>query len=159
MTNVTIKQLAEEIGVSKTAITKKITPEMKIKYFAKNGNRFVINENGQKAIKVLFDKEFKEKSKTKNENQKETETKTDNREVFDLLKEELHKKDDYLKEKDKQIEQLQKLVEQQQILTLQANQKVERLEMEKEDQEDLLEKKKEKSRGFFARFFNNKEKN
>ncbi|HHT6741620.1 TPA: hypothetical protein ACSZKI_15195, partial [Listeria monocytogenes] len=127
--------------------------------FAKNGNRFVINENGQKAIKVLFDKEFKEKSKTENENQTETETKTDNREVFDLLKEELHKKDDYLKEKDKQIEQLQKLVEQQQILTLQANQKVERLEMEKEDQEDLLEKKKEKSRGFFARFFNNKEKN
>ncbi|EIP8213545.1 DUF536 domain-containing protein [Listeria monocytogenes] len=159
MTNVTIKQLAEEIGVSKTAITKKITPEMKIKYFAKNGNRFVINENGQKAIKVLFDKEFKEKSKTKNENQKETETKTDNREVFDLLKEELHKKDDYLKEKDKQIEQLQKLVEQQQILTLQANQKVERLEMEKEDQDDSLENKKEKSRGFFARFFNNKEKN
>ncbi|HAB8874567.1 TPA_asm: DUF536 domain-containing protein [Listeria monocytogenes] len=159
MTNVTIKQLAEEIGVSKTAITKKITPEMKIKYFAKNGNRFVINENGQKAIKVLFDKEFKEKSKTKNENQKETETKTDNREVFDLLKEELHKKDDYLKEKDKQIEQLQKLLEQQQILTLQANQKVERLEMEKEDQDDSLENKKEKSRGFFARFFNNKEKN
>ncbi|EAC5314618.1 DUF536 domain-containing protein, partial [Listeria monocytogenes] len=149
MANVTIKQLAEEIGVSKTAITKKITPEMKTKYFAKNGNRFVINENGQKAIKVLFDKEFKEKSKTENENQTETETKTDNREVFDLLKEELHKKDDYLKEKDKQIEQLQKLVEQQQILTLQANQKVERLEMEKEDQEDLLEKKKEKSRGFF----------
>lgn len=159
MANVTIKQLAEEIGVSKTAITKKITPEMKTKYFAKNGNRFVINENGQKAIKVLFDKEFKEKSKTENENQTETETKTDNREVFDLLKEELHKKDDYLKEKDKQIEQLQKLVEQQQILTLQANQKVERLEMEKEEQEDLLEKKKEKSRGFFARFFNNKEKN
>ncbi|HDT8866121.1 TPA: hypothetical protein REA03_003068, partial [Listeria monocytogenes] len=149
MANVTIKQLAEEIGVSKTAITKKITPEMKTKYFAKNGNRFVINENGQKAIKVLFDKEFKEKSKTENENQTETETKTDNREVFDLLKEELHKKDDYLKEKDKQIEQLQKLVEQQQILTLQANQKVERLEMEKEEQEDLLEKKKEKSRGFF----------
>ncbi|HHT6741623.1 TPA: hypothetical protein ACSZKI_15210, partial [Listeria monocytogenes] len=74
MANVTIKQLAEEIGVSKTAITKKITPEMKTKYFAKNGNRFVINENGQKAIKVLFDKEFKEKSKTENENQTETET-------------------------------------------------------------------------------------
>ncbi|EAG8497862.1 DUF536 domain-containing protein, partial [Listeria monocytogenes] len=64
-----------------------------------------------------------------------------------------------LKEKDKQIEQLQKLLEQQQILTLQANKKVERLEMDKEDQEDSLEKEKEKSQGFFARFFNNKEKN
>ncbi|EAA0173046.1 DUF536 domain-containing protein [Listeria monocytogenes] len=159
MANVTIKQLAEEIGVSKTAITKKITPEMKTKYFAKNGNRFVINENGQKAIKQLFGKEFKGKPETKNENRTKTEMKTDNQEVFDLLKEELHKKDNYLKEKDKQIAQLQKLLEQQQILTLQANKKVERLEMEKEDQEDSLEKKKEKSRGFFARFFNNKEKN
>ncbi|MGK3765266.1 HTH domain-containing protein, partial [Enterococcus faecium] len=51
MADKTIKELAEELGVSKTAINKKVSDKNRKLWFAKNGNKFVINETGQKAIK------------------------------------------------------------------------------------------------------------
>ncbi|MGC3310748.1 hypothetical protein ACPTG8_13590 [Enterococcus faecium] len=74
MADKTIKELAEELGVSKTAINKKVSDKNRKLWFAKNGNKFVINETGQKAIKSMFlvdnanlnRKLVGEKSKTKN---------------------------------------------------------------------------------------------
>ena len=67
----TIKELAEEIGVSKTAINKKVTIENRKTWFTKIGNRFVINEVGQKAIKYMFLENIEnQKSKTTNQNRK-----------------------------------------------------------------------------------------
>ncbi len=54
MSKKTIKELAEEIGVSKTAISKKVTETQKKKWFTKIGNQFVISEEGQKVIKSMF---------------------------------------------------------------------------------------------------------
>ena len=50
----TIRELAEELGVSKTAINKKVSDSERKQWFSKNGNRFLVNENGQKAIKLMF---------------------------------------------------------------------------------------------------------
>ncbi|WP_107600275.1 DUF536 domain-containing protein [Enterococcus faecium] len=112
MADKTIKELAEELGVSKTAINKKVSDKNRKLWFAKNGNKFVINETGQKAIKSMFlvdnanlnRKLVGEKSKTKNH------------------------KNTNLQEKDNQIKQMQKLLDQQQQLTLQANQQIENLQ-------------------------------
>lgn len=128
----TIKELADELNVSKTAINKKIDETFKEKYVTKNGNRFVIDVSGQKVIKSMF--------KEVNANQ---ERKPNQEPVFDLvcvLKENLERTEEQLKVKDNQIEALQKLLDQQQVLTLQANQKIEQLEMnlaESEEKEKL----------------------
>lgn len=54
MSKKTIKELAEEIGVSKTAINNNVTPIMREQFFSKVGNRFEINEEGQDIIKAMF---------------------------------------------------------------------------------------------------------
>ena len=124
----TIKELADELNVSKTAINKKIDETFKEKYVTKNGNRFVIDVSGQKVIKSMF--------KEVNANQ---ERKPNQEPVFDLvcvLKENLERTEEQLKVKDNQIEALQKLLDQQQVLTLQANQKIEQLEMNQAESEE-----------------------
>ncbi len=76
MTEKTIKELAEELGVSKTAINKKVSDENRKLWFSKIGNKFVINETGQKAIKSMFFNENENSNqqlvgeKTKTENHK-----------------------------------------------------------------------------------------
>ena len=124
----TIKELADELNVSKTAINKQIDETFKEKYVTKNGNRFVIDVSGQKVIKSMF--------KEVNANQ---ERKPNQEPVFDLvcvLKENLERTEEQLKVKDNQIEALQKLLDQQQVLTLQANQKIEQLEMNQAESEE-----------------------
>ncbi|EAA0043350.1 TPA: DUF536 domain-containing protein [Listeria monocytogenes] len=150
MADKTIRELSEELGVSKQRIQQVVDNLPTSKKPQKINNRYVINIDIQKEIKKNIQKSKNESNKENNKfGDKKTTSENDYLSVITMQ----------LKEKDKQIEQLQKLLEQQQILTLQANKKVERLEMDKEDQEDSLEKEKEKSQGFFARFFNNKEKN
>ena len=41
----TIRELADELGVSKTAINKKVSDSERKQWFSKNGNRFLVNEN------------------------------------------------------------------------------------------------------------------
>ncbi|HAZ0691687.1 TPA: DUF536 domain-containing protein [Enterococcus faecium] len=133
MADKTIKELAEELGVSKTAINKKVSDKNRKLWFAKNGNKFVINETGQKAIKSMFlvdnanlnRKLVGEKSKTinhKNTNQ------VSELKLLSFLEKQLNRKDIQLQEKDNQIKQMQKLLDQQQQLTLQANQQIENLQ-------------------------------
>jgi len=130
----TIKQLADDLGVSKTAINKKINENFKRKHFKKIGNKFLIDSDGQNAIRDMFaaSKEKERKPEVcENEN-------IENREVSDLvfvLKERLAISDEQNIIKDKQIENLQKLLDQQQILTLQANKKIEELELKSNEKE------------------------
>lgn len=135
----TIKQLADELGVSKTAINKKVTENFKRKHFKKNGNRFVIDVDGQKAIRQMFTSSSDEKRKLdtdgigKNKNQKVSEVS----DLVCVLKERLSISDEQNNKKDIQIEKLQKLLDQQQILTLQANKKIEELELKNESDEKI----------------------
>lgn len=50
----TIKQLANEIGVSKTAIRNKLNDEIKTKFATTNGNTLYISPKGESIIKAMF---------------------------------------------------------------------------------------------------------
>lgn len=101
----TIRQIAEELGVSKTAVNKQIANLGLRSSLRKNGNQFAIDERQEMLIKQAF----LEKSQTENENQSQTKTKTENHEVSDLvcaLQVTVNTLQGQLAVKDRQIEQL-----------------------------------------------------
>ena len=96
----TIRQIADEIGVSKTAVSKQIENLGLRSSLRKNGNQFAIDEHQEALIK----RAFSEKSQTEIENQ----TQTENREVGDLvcvLQATIDTLQGQLEVKDRQIEQ------------------------------------------------------
>ena len=101
----TIRQIADEIGVSKTAVSKQIANLGLRSGLRKNGNQFAIDEQQEALIKQAF---F-EKTKTEIENQSQTKTQTENREVGDLvcvLQATIDTLQGQLEVKDRQIEKL-----------------------------------------------------
>ena len=101
----TIRQIADEIGVSKTAVSKQIANLGLRSGLRKNGNQFAIDERQETLIKQAF---F-EKSQTENANQSQTKTQTENHEVGDLvcvLQATIDTLQEQLEVKDRQIEKL-----------------------------------------------------
>ena len=101
----TIRQIADEIGVSKTAVNKQIANLGLRSGLRKNGNQFAIDEHQEALIK----RAFSEKSQTEIENQSQTKTQTENREVGDLvcvLQATIDTLQGQLEVKDRQIEKL-----------------------------------------------------
>ena len=101
----TIKQIADEIGVSKTAVRKQIANLGLRSSLRKNGNQFAIDKHEE----TLILKAFSEKTQTKNANQTQTKTQTANHEVSDLvcvLQRTIDTLQGQLAIKDKQIEDL-----------------------------------------------------
>lgn len=129
----TIKELADELGVSKTAINKKVTDRERKLWFSKTGNKFVINEDGQKSIKTMFGgKNENRESQTENPEQKpnsQTENFRNNNEnnadikyILDIIEYQKEQIKDLQNTKDEQFKQLsnmQNLLDQQQRLALQ----------------------------------------
>ncbi len=100
----TIRQIADEIGVSKTAVSKQIANLGLRSGLRKNGNQFAIDERQEALIKQAF----LEKSQTENANQSQTKTQTENQEVGDLvcvLQATINTLQGQLEVKDRQIEQ------------------------------------------------------
>lgn len=100
----TIRQIADEIGVSKTAVNKQIANLGLRSGLRKNGNQFAIDEHQEALIKQAFS----EKSQTEIENQSQTKTQTENHEVGDLvcvLQATIDTLQEQLEVKDRQIEQ------------------------------------------------------
>ena len=100
----TIRQIADEIGVSKTAVSKQIANLGLRSGLRKNGNQFAIDEHQEALIKQAF----LEKSQTENANQSQTKTQTENQEVGDLvcvLQATIDTLQGQLEVKDRQIEQ------------------------------------------------------
>lgn len=126
----TIKQIADELGVSKTAVRKKIENLGVFEKLQTNGNRILIDDKQERLIKSAF-------SKNKIETRKPKEV-SENRLLLDLVStlqkelevknEQLKEKDVQLAEKDKQIENAQKLADQAQQLQAIAEQKLQLLE-------------------------------
>ena len=89
----TIRQIADEIGVSKTAVNKQIANLGLRSGLRKNGNQFAIDEHQEALIKQAFSEksqtEIENQSQTKTqteiENQSQTKTQTENHEVGDLV--------------------------------------------------------------------------
>ena len=77
----TIRQIADEIGVSKTAVSNQIANLGLRSGLRKNGNQFAIDKHQEALIKQAF---F-EKTQTEIENQSQTKTQTENHEVGDLV--------------------------------------------------------------------------
>mgnify|MGYP000832954804 CR=1 FL=1 len=97
----TIKEIADELGVSKTAVSKQIANLGLRSSLRKNGNQFAIDEHQEALIKEAFS----EKSQTEIENQ----TQTENHEVSDLvcvLQATIDTLQGQLEVKDRQIEKL-----------------------------------------------------
>ena len=100
----TIRQIADEIGVSKTAVNKQIANLGLRSGLRKNGNQFAIDEHQEALIKQAFS----EKSQTEIENQSQTKTQIENHEVGDLvcvLQATIDTLQGQLEVKDRQIEQ------------------------------------------------------
>ena len=101
----TIRQIADEIGVSKTAVSKQIANLGLRSGLRKNGNQFAIDERQETLIKQAF----LEKSQTEIENQTQTKAQTENHEVSDLvcvLQATIDTLQGQLEVKDRQIEKL-----------------------------------------------------
>ena len=101
----TIRQIADEIGVSKTAVNKQIANLGLRSGLRKNGNQFAIDERQETLIKQAF----LEKSQTEIENQTQTKSQTENHEVSDLvcvLQATIDTLQGQIEVKDRQIEKL-----------------------------------------------------
>ncbi|WP_148249318.1 YfeC-like transcriptional regulator [Enterococcus faecium] len=115
MADKTIKELAEELGVSKQAIRKyfdklptKLTPKL-------IGGKYVISAKAQEFIRNNINQT----------NEVDTEV---NSSVDNILVKELKEKNKQIEHLQNVIETQQKLLDQQQQLTLQANQQIENLQ-------------------------------
>lgn len=129
----TIKELADELGVSKTAINKKVTDRERKLWFSKIGNKFVINEDGQKSIKRMFEgvtenqesqtENLEQKSNSQTENfRNNNENNADIKYILDIIEYQKEQIKDLQNTKDEQFKQLsnmQNLLDQQQRLALQ----------------------------------------
>lgn len=97
----TIRQIADEIGVSKTAVNKQIANLGLRSGLRKNGNQFAIDEHQEALIKEAFSE--------KSQNEIENQTQTENHEVSDLvcvLQATIDTLQGQLEVKDRQIEKL-----------------------------------------------------
>lgn len=120
----TIKQIADELGVSKTAVRKKIENLGLRSSLQKNGNLFVVSDEQERLIKSAFSDN---KTETKTETCSQTETETVSALVSMLQKE--------LDSKNEQIAHLQKLLDQEQQLRMVTEQKILALEDKQESTE------------------------
>lgn len=134
----TIKQIADELGVSKTAVRKKIENLGLSEKVKTNGNRIEVDERQEKLIKSAFSQK-----ETKTANAKDVSEKS---ETLRLLSSMVSTLTEQLQEKDKQIERLQtelentqKSVDQAQQLHAMTEQKIRLLEQK--EQEEKIPKK------------------
>lgn len=152
----TIKQIADELGVSKQAVFKKIDNLGCRQQLTKIDNQFTVDEKLENTIK----KAFSEKVNTfKNVNQSSTKSSTDNQKLTDYLTDTLKVLQQQnellsrqLEEKDKQISNLQKLIDQSQQLQAIAENKIKLLEQKETPPEPVNGSSSiESKKGFFAR--------
>lgn len=106
----TIKQIADELGVSKTAIRKKMTEEVKTKFSKTVSGIIYVDNQGEKLIKQGF---IKDKPETKFSNISGNKFSHDSNKVsseflaiIEIIQKQLEVKDTQLYEKDKQISEL-----------------------------------------------------
>ena len=115
----TIKQIADELGVSKTAVRKKIENLGLQSGLQKNGNQFAITEEQENLIKSAFlgkeDVKTETKSQTETETKSQTETETVSA-LVSMLQRELEIKNEQIRELNARLAESQKLLDQQQHL-------------------------------------------
>ena len=179
----TVKELAEEFGVSKQAINRRLTDEFKSKYVSEvvdNGLRQLkINDEGCRLLKYHYDRvKRNRKKREKNVASNVADNKTDNipnnkerdeyKKAFLIktLQQQIGDQKAELNTKNEQIKQLHKMLDQAQQLQLLGEKKVQKLESvssdkmkKKETTQPPVEESngaaftKKDERGFWGRVF------
>ncbi|MCT0042853.1 DNA-binding protein [Weissella confusa] len=143
----TIRELAEELGISKTAINKKVSDSERKQWFSKKGNRFLVNETGQNAIRAMFSYDINNRKLKTGNTEKQPASKTENFENDNLKRSDFNHLSEIIKYQNAQIEdlketksqhfkqltQMQNLLDQQQRLALQDKQLLEEYKAEIKD--------------------------
>lgn len=140
----TIKQIADELGVSKQAVFKKIDNLGLRKQLTKNNNQWLIDEKTESIIKNAFLLTKKSPSGSPKDSQ-----------VIDslvvMLQKELEVKNKQIDELNSRLAESQRLLDQAQQLQAFAEQKARLLEKKEEETEGQPETEEKKS--FFRRIF------
>ncbi len=147
MANITIKTLADELGVSKQAIRKhidKLPPTLSV---TREGNTIYMNTDVASFIRSKVGRVGGNVTSNVDGNittGKNTVKSTivDNNtplssEFEKIINEQLKIKDKQLSEKDKQIQTMQKLLDQQQQLSLQSNKQIEQLQLQLSNETEI----------------------
>lgn len=124
----TIRELADEFGVSKQAIRKRLDASFRENYVqtvTRNGvQTLVVINSGYLLLKEHFNGGSGQQP---SRNSFTSNTDSSNIDTVELLKQQLSIKDSQLKEKDEQLKSMQKLLDQSQQLQLMAENKIEAL--------------------------------
>lgn len=168
MTTKTIRQIAEELGVSKTAVRKQIANLGLQSGLRKNGNQFAIDEEQEAQIIRAFGEKTQTENGNQFANQTETSSRTANHEVSDLvsvlqatvtvLQEQLQVKDQQIAQQAQTIERLSDaLVAAQQTAAaaqaLHAGTIRHQLSENVEQDQASMEPDHPRKRGWFSKFF------
>lgn len=147
----TIRQIADEIGVSKQAVQKRIAREPLYTrlhpYIDKKGNTKYISVVGVKLIKSAFEEQptidagIDTPIDVSIDNNRHYENQCTHQYIDNLIKQ-IENKDQQLQKKDNQIDKLHQLLDQQQQLTLQSEKRINELQC-------LLDEPKPKKKWFW----------
>ena len=130
----TIKELADELGVSKQTIRNKIDKDFREKFVQtikiKGNNTLVINNAGYSLLKKTLQNDTAQTAKTLQNDTAQTKLICFLEEQLDKKEQQLSVKDKQLENKDTQISQMQNLLDQQQRLALQDKKLLEEYKVE-----------------------------
>jgi len=130
----TIKELADELGVTKQTVQYHYKSLSDKEKQVNDKGTILLNRDLQAILSAKIDK--KNTGKSTKESANNTVKKQSDFEEIKLLKEELNNKDKIISELLESQKNFQKLLDQQQVLTLQANQKIEQLELAQTESEE-----------------------
>nr|CRY97016.1 hypothetical protein [uncultured prokaryote] len=134
----TIKQIADELGVSKTAVRKKIENLGLSEKVQTNGNRIEVDERQERLIKLAFSQK-ETKTINANEVSEKSETLRLLSSMVSTLQEQLQEKDRQIERLQTELENAQKSVNQAQQLHAMTEQKLLLIE-DKQEQEEQPKK-------------------
>ena len=138
----TIKELADELGVSKQTIRNKIDKDFREKFVQtikiKGNNTLVINNAGYSLLKKTLQNDTAQTAKTLQNDTAQTKLICFLEEQLDKKEQQLSVKDKQLENKDTQISQMQNLLDQQQRLALQDKKLLEEYKSEIKELKSLM---------------------
>lgn len=152
---ITVRKLADEIGVSKVAVNKKIETLGIKSELVKDGNRYLLTDEVADKVRDAFKYRTTEKTTEKTASDKQTETPGGDpgtyADIIQVLREQLA-------EKDKQIAELHTLLAQQNQLMLtdgstRSQGTTQEVQAETIDQEDAPAPRQEERKSFWSRLF------
>lgn len=131
----TIKELAEELGVSKQTIRNTIAKLGLQSSLRKSKNAFTIDKKQEILIKRELLDNYEDENANQNVKKFANTLQSDLQFSLRLFESQIEEKNKQLEQKDKQIEQLQKLLDQQQQLQLKTQNQLDQLQLEYKQEE------------------------